>query len=170
VRKDDCYRLGRVIKTHGLRGEVSVLLEADYPGTYQKTESVFLQQDGKLVPYFVESIQINSNKALIKFEDVNSVEAAAGLIKSEVYLPLSLLPKLPEGEYYLHDLVGCEVFEKDQKVGSVKEVMDLNGNELLNVNHDGKEVLIPIQDEILTKVSISENRLEVVLPEGLLDL
>ncbi|MBC6401040.1 MAG: 16S rRNA processing protein RimM [Ekhidna sp.] len=170
MRQDNCYRLGKVIKTHGLKGEVSILLEVDYPDEYQNLESVFLQQNGKLVPFFIESIQTNSNKAITKFEEVDSVEAAAGLVKSEIYLPISLLPKLPEGKYYFHDLGGCEVFENNRKIGSVKEVIGLNGNEFLNVDHDGKEVLIPIKDEILTKVLVKEKRLEVALPEGLLEL
>jgi len=170
MKKDDCYQLGEVIKTHALKGEVSIHLDVDFPQEYQELESVFLLQEGKLVPFFIESIQINSNKALVKFEDIDSIEAASDLVKCEAYLPLSFLPQLPEGEYYFHDLVGCKVFENDKLLGTVKEVIDLNGNELLNVDHDGKEVLVPIKDEILTNVSISKKRLDVSLPEGLLDL
>ena len=133
-------------------------------------ESVFLLKQGKLVPFFIETIQINSNKALVKFEEVDAIEDASELVKCEVYLPLTYLPELKEGEYYFHDLVGCEVFENDVLLGTVKEVIDLNGNELLNVIHNGKEVLIPIKDEILLKVSINKKRLDVELPDGLLDL
>ena len=170
MKQDDCYQLGEVIKTHGLKGEVSILLDVDFPNEYQNLESVFVLQDGKLIPFFIESIQINSNKALVKFEDVDTIETASELVKSKIYLPLSLLPKLPEGEYYFHDLVDCQVFEKNVRIGVVKEVIDLNGNELLNVDHNGKEVLIPLKDEILTKVLIEKKRLEVELPDGLLDL
>lgn len=170
MKQDDCYQLGEVIKTHGLKGEVTLLLDVDFPNEYQNLESVFLLRDGRLVPFFIESIQINYNKALTKFEEIDSIELASELVKSEIYLPLSLLPELPDGEYYFHDLVGCEIFEKNVRIGVVKEVIDLNGNELLNVDHDGKEVLIPLKDEILTKVLIKKKRLEVELPDGLLDL
>ncbi|MDE0471828.1 MAG: ribosome maturation factor RimM [Ekhidna sp.] len=170
MRQDDCYRLGKVIKPHGIKGKIKILLEVDRPDEYQNLASVFLQQKEKLVPFFVESIQINSNIALTKLEDIDSIETAIELVKSEIYLPLSLLPKLLESEYYFHDLVDCEVFENNQKIGTVKEVINLNGNDLLSMDHNGKEVLIPINDEILPRVSIKEKRLEVMLPEGLLTL
>ena len=170
MKLDDCYQLGEVIKTHGLKGEVSILLDVDFPQEYQELESVFLLNSGKLVPFFIDTIQINSNKALVKFEDVDSIETAVELVKCKAYLPLTYLPELPEGDYYFHDLIGCEVFEENKKIGVVKEVVDLNGNELLNVDRGEKEVLIPMKEGILASVSVKNKRLDVSLPDGLLDL
>ena len=169
MKVDDCYQLGEVIKTHGLKGEVSILLDVDFPNDYKNLESVFLQQSGKLIPFFIDSIQINGNKALLKFEDVDSIESASELIKSKIYLPLSFLPELDEG-YYYHDLVGCEVFEDDNLLGQVKEVIDLSGNQLLSVIKEDREMLIPMKDEILQSVDAKAKRIEVELPDGLLDL
>lgn len=170
MRQDDCYQLGEVIKTHGLNGEVSISLEVDFPDEYQDLESVFLEQSGKLVPFFIDTIQINHNKALVKFEEIDSLDQAKELVKSKLYLPLSLLPDMEEGQYYFHDLAGCEVFEGNQPIGTAKEVIDLNGNQLLSVDAQGKEVLIPLKDEILLSVDIKARKINVKLPEGLLDL
>lgn len=170
MKLDDCYQLGEVIKTHGLHGEVSILLDVDFPDEYQNLESVFLHQKGKLVPFFIESIQIAANKAITKFEDIDSIESASELVKCELYLPLANLPQLPEGSYYFHDLVDCEVFEKDVSYGKVKEVIDLSGNELLSVVHESRELLIPLNEEILKGVDLKNRRIEVALPDGLLDL
>ena len=170
MRQDDCYQLGEVIKTHGLNGEVSISLEVDFPNKYQNLESVFLEQQGKLVPFFIDSIQINGNKALVGFEDVDNIDHAKELIKAKLYLPLSSLPKLSKGQYYFHDLVQCEVFEGSKRLGIVKEVIDLNGNQLLAIDSDGKEILIPLKDEILKHVDVDTKRIEAVLPEGLLDI
>ena len=170
MKQDDCYQLGEVIKTHGLNGELSIHLDVDFPEEYQNLESVFLLQSGKLIPFFIDYIQIQGNKALIKFEDVDSIESASELSKNELYLPLSSLPELPEESYYFHDLIGCEVFEKNKKIGSIKEVIDLNSNELLNVINGEKEILIPLKDEILKNVDIQAKRVDVELPAGLLDL
>ncbi|WP_436517701.1 ribosome maturation factor RimM [Ekhidna sp. To15] len=170
MKQDDCYQLGEVIKTHGLTGEVSISLEVDYPDEYKNLESVFLEQQGKLVPFFIDTIQINKNKALVKFEDVDSIDNAKSLIKSKLFLPLNTLPELAPGQYYFHDLIGCEIFEADLKIGEIKEVVDLNGNQLLVVDFKSKEILIPFKDEILTDVDTKAKKVKVSLPDGLLDL
>ena len=169
MREDDCYQVGEVIKTHGLNGEVSIFLDVDFPEDYQNLESVFLRQEGKLVPFFIESISINEKRALVKFEDVNSLEEAENILKSTLFLPLSQLPKLKSGFYY-HDLVGCEIVENSDNLGTVISVYDLSGNNLLAADINGKEVLIPLSDELLLKVDIPNKRIEVSLPDGLLDL
>ena len=170
MKQDDCYQLGEVIKTHGLHGEVSISLEVDFPNEYQELESVFLEQKERLIPFFIDTIQINQNKALVKFEDINSIDDAKALVKSKLYLPLSSLPELENGQYYFHDLIDCEVFEGDKRLGSIKEVIDLNGNQLLTVESNGKEILIPLKDEILTEVDLKSKKVIVNLPDGLLDV
>ena len=170
MRTDDCYQLGEVIKTHGLKGEVSIFLDVDLPTEYENLESVFLHTRGKLIPFFIEWIQINGKKALVKFEDVDSIESATNLVKAALYLPLTNLPALPDGGYYYHDLIGCHVFEGQLNLGVVKEVIDLSGNQLLSIAKDGKELLIPMKDEVLTKVNLKEKVILVDLPEGLIDL
>lgn len=170
MKQDDCYQLGEVIKTHGLNGEVNISLEVDFPDEYQNLESVFLEQQGKLVPFFIDTIQINNNRALVKFDDIDSLDDAKDIVKAKLYLPLSSLPELEKGQYYFHDLIDCEVFENNMKLGIVKEVIDLNGNQLLAIDADSKEILIPLKDEILTNVDTPNKRLEVSLPDGLLDI
>lgn len=170
MRQDDCYQLGEVIKTHGLNGEVSISLEVDYPDEYQNLESVFLEQQGKLIPFFIETIQINKSRALVKFDDIDSLDEAKTIVKSKLFLPLNSLPELTPGQYYFHDLIGCEVFEENSKLGKIKEVIDLNGNQLLVVDFESKEMLIPLKDEILTKVDTKSKIVNVSLPNGLLDL
>ena len=170
MRQDDCYQLGEVIKTHGLNGEVGIILDVDFPDEYQNLESVFLEQQGKLIPFFIDTIQVNNNKALVKFEDIDSLDSAKTIVKSKLYLPLSSLPSLENGQYYFHDLVDCEVFEEKSKHGNVKEVVDLSGNQLLVVEADDKEILIPLKDEILISVDTTNKKIQVSLPDGLLDI
>lgn len=170
MKVEDCYQLGEVIKTHGLNGEVSIHLDVDVPQIYEDLESVFLLQSGKLVPFFIETLQINGNKALVKFEEVDTIDRAASLVKSEIYLALSALPELPDGGYYFHDLIGCTVNEGEEEIGLVKEVIDLSANRLLVVMKESKEILIPLKEEIVTNVDVHEKTIEVNLPEGLLDL
>ncbi|MEQ9405328.1 MAG: ribosome maturation factor RimM [Cyclobacteriaceae bacterium] len=169
MQLDDCYQLGEVIKTHGLHGEVSIHLDVDFPEEYNELESVFLKREGKLVPFFIDTIQINGNKALVKLEEVDSIDDAKALVKSEIYLPLSFLPKLKEG-FYFHDLVDCEVYENDQLIGKVINVYDQGSNQLMEVVANEKEILIPLTDSILQSVDVDRRKVVVSLPDGLLDL
>lgn len=167
---DDCYLLGEVIKTHGLNGEVSVFLDVDLPESYKNLESVFLKQEGILVPFFIETLQINGDRALVKFEDVESLNEAKEFVKSELYLPLASLPKLPDGGYYFHELVGCVVHDSQKEVGVVKNVLEFGNQQLLEIENENKEHLIPLTDGIIKETDIPNKRIIVSLPEGLLDL
>lgn len=170
MRVDDCYQLGYVIKTHGLRGEVQLMLDVDDPSVYENLESMFLLQKGALVPFFLEHIQVNGKKALAKFEDIDAIEDASPLVGLETYLPLEFLPELPEGKYYFHQLVGLEVREDNKPLGIAQQVFENGPQVLLSVDHDGTEVLIPVNDEIIKKVDFNTNEIHVALPEGLLDV
>lgn len=170
MKVEDCYQLGYVIKTHGLNGEVQLFLDVDNPQEYQNLESVFIKQGNGLVPFFLEHIQINAKKSLAKFEDIDSIEEAERLISSELYLPLSFLPELPEGEYYLHQLVGLTVYDQDNELGKVEQVFEMGPQNLISVNHQGKEILIPIRDEIIIKADFENQKLITKLPEGLIDV
>lgn len=171
MREDDCYQLGEVIKTHGLKGEVSVRLDVDYPEEYSELESVFLQKEGKLIPFFIESFHLQASNALVKFEDVDTINQAKTLVKALLFLPLSNLPELEEDSYYFHDLIDCMVCEDEKELGLVKSVHDLSGNQLLEVEmKGGKEVLIPMSDQVMLKVDKEGRKIHVSLPDGLLDI
>ncbi len=170
MRVDDCYQLGYVIKTHGLRGEVQLFLDVDDPSEYTELESMFVMQKQALVPFFLEYIQVSGKKAIGKFEDIDSIESASELVACEIYLPLNNLPELEEGQYYFHQLVGMTMMEGDKEIGKVLEVYEASAQNLISVDHQGKEVLVPILDEIIQKVDREKKEVQVKLPEGLLDI
>ena len=96
----DCFFLGKITKPFGLKGEVIFFLDVDEPSDYAGMDSVFVEVKNQLVPYFIESIRINGNKATVKFEDLAAEEALA-LVGCDLYLPLKLLPKLTGKKFYL---------------------------------------------------------------------
>lgn len=172
MNKDQCFQVGRIAKVHGLRGEVNVVLDVDYPEDYEGLEHLFLEQKGRLAPFFLEHFVIQpGGKALAKFEDLNSLEQVESLVGSEVFLPLAELPELKEDQYYYHELIGFEVFDETKGlIGPVQIIYDLETQDLLGVTHQGKEVLIPIQDGIIQKVDKAAKKVYCQLPEGLLDI
>lgn len=172
MNKDNCFQLGYIAKVHGLHGEVGIVLDVDYPEDYEDLKHVFVEQKSRLVPFFLEHFVVShSNKVLAKFEDFDTVEDAEKLVGSAIYLPLSELEPLEEDQYYYHELIGFEVIDKSLgKIGEVKVIYDLETQDLLGVEHKGKEVLIPIQDQIVLKVDKTEKKVYCLLPEGLLDI
>lgn len=172
MNKDNCFQLGYIAKVHGLHGEVGIVLDVDYPEDYEDLKHVFVEQKSRLVPFFLEHFVVShSNKVLAKFEDYDTVEDATKLVGSALYLPLSELEPLPEDQYYYHELIGFEVIDESLgKIGEVKVIYDLETQDLLGVEHKGKEVLIPIQDQIVLKVDKAEKKVYCLLPEGLLDI
>ena len=172
MNKDQCFQIGRIAKVHGLRGEVNVVLDVDYPEDYEGLEHLFLEQKGRLVPFFLEHFVIQpGGKALAKFEELDTIESVEGLVGGEAYLPLTELPQLEEGQYYFHELIGFEVIDETLGlIGPVQIIYDLETQDLLGVTHQGKEVLIPIQDGIISKVDKAAKKVYCQLPDGLLDI
>ena len=173
MRVDDCYQLGYVIKTHGLQGEVSILLDVDFPEAYENLESVFVASAGSemLVPFFVEHLVIRQNKALVKFEEVDTIEQAEKLLKAQLYLPLASLPPLEGDQYYYHEVIGFTVTDREHgQLGTVQDVYESTGQDMIVMQYQEKEVLIPINDDIVQRVDKTQQVVHVTLPEGLLEV
>ncbi len=170
MRVEDCYQLGYVTKTHGLKGEIQIFLDADAPEVYNKLESMFVLQNNTLIPFFIDTIQVNRDKALVKLDDVDELADAKALVSSEIYLPLSFLPALPQGEYYFHEIVGFELYDNDALIGKVTNVLTHTAQTLLAVDANGVEVLVPLTDEVVKKVDLGTKKINAVLPDGLLDI
>lgn len=167
---DECYQFGNVVKTHGLRGEIVFVLDVDAPEDYRNLESVFIDINGKLVPFFIKSFNLQGDRAIVALEDTDSIEDAEPLIGKDLYLPLKNLPKLANGKYYYHELVGLEVYNEDELLGKVTEVFEMPTTHLLGVDHKGTEILIPLEDEIILSVDLEQGKIITRLPDGLLDV
>jgi len=168
---DDCYELGNVIKTHGLNGEISILLDVDDPSQYTKLESVFVDINEKLIPFFIETIHLQKeNKALVALEDVEDIDTAKELVGKRLFLPLSFLPKLKSNQYYFHQLAGFEVYDNEKLIGKVLSVYELPQNNLLAIDHEGIEILVPLDDGIIASVDLDTKTIKANLPDGLIDV
>jgi 16S rRNA processing protein RimM len=171
MKIEDCFEFGYVAKLHGYKGEVVLVLDVDDPSAYKSLDSIFIQLKGKLVPYFVEALRLQGDKATVKLEDVDSQEAAQALVGSALFLPLNKLPQLAEDQFYYHDIIGYRLVDASLgPLGEVTDVYELPQQAVLAMNYQGKEVLVPISGEIVTRANHASKELEVNLPEGLLDI
>lgn len=172
MRVEDCFYLGKIVSKYSFKGEVLVKLDTDEPETYQNMESVFVQIGQNLVPFFIERCRLHkSNLLRIDFEDVKDEQAADNIMGSELYLPLTLLPKLEGGKFYYHEVIGFSIIDEVHgDIGKIQSVNDSAAQELFEVLKDGKKLLIPISDEIIKKVDKSAEKIHVRTPEGLVEL
>lgn len=169
---DACFQLGYIVRTHGTKGQVVAFFDVDFPEEYDEMESVFLLINGKLVPFFIDDLNPqDKGKSIIKFEDVNTVADAEKLKGVSLYLPLNQLPELDEDQFYFHEVIGYTVVDEQLgELGTVETFFDLPNQDLLAMNYQGHEVLIPVQDEIVLRTDKAERKIYVNLPEGLLDV
>lgn len=172
MNKADCFHLGYIAKLHGYKGEVSLFLDVSNPLDYDSLDSIFIDIDNHLTPFFIESIKLKQKGfAAIRLEGVNDENTARNLLRKNVYLPEKILPELDGINFYDHEVVGFKIIDKSYgEVGILKGVIDLEVNPLLQVMNGTKEVLIPLLDGLVTKVDREKQELNIVAPEGLIDL
>lgn len=171
MRKEDCYLLGRITKTHGLAGNVILKLDTDQPEFYDKVESLLIEINGLLVPFFVEKQQwTKDNSKIISFKNSN-LQIAEQTVNKDVYMPLSTLPELKGNQFYYHEVVGFEVKDHNNvSFGKIIAVNDQTAQHYFILNLDGKEVIVPIIKDWITDVDRDSKIIAMNLPEGLLDV
>ncbi|MCP4484560.1 MAG: 16S rRNA processing protein RimM [Flavobacteriaceae bacterium] len=172
MQKEDCFYLGKIVKKYSFKGELLVKLDTDDPSTYTKMESVFIDKNKSLIPFFIERSSLHKSTLLrVKFEDIDSEEDADKLLKSELYLPLEFLPQLTGNKFYYHEIVGFEAEDLSfGLVGIVKGVNDTTNQAILEIDRNGSEILIPLIDDFIKNVDREQKKIILAVPEGLIDI
>ncbi|MEI7727734.1 MAG: ribosome maturation factor RimM [Bacteroidota bacterium] len=172
MNKDDFYYLGKVLKTHGNKGQVMVHLDVDDPETYETLESVYLDLHGERIPFFIASLDLKHNrKAVVKFQDFDTLEDAESLQGLEMYLPITELPPLKGNRFYYHEIIGFGVVDQNHgDIGVIADILELPHQALFQIRHGDKEILIPIVDEIIQKVDRKKKLLLIEAPAGLIEI
>jgi 16S rRNA processing protein RimM len=172
---DECYQLGSIGKTHGLKGFVMAFMDVDDLDDYRKLKSVYLElptAPGKLTEYAVEKLQPHAdNRALLKLKGFDTIEAAEPLRNAKLYRPLSELPQLEEDQFYFHDVIGYRVIDEALgELGTVEAFYEMPQQDLMGMRYQGQEILVPVVGEVVSRADHAAKKLFVSLPEGLLDV
>ena len=172
MRKEDCFYLGRIVRKHSFKGEVVIKLDTDEPELYQEMESVYVDFGNNLVPFFIEKSSLHKgNQLRVRFEDMNSEADADAILKSDIYLPLTLLPALSGDKFYFHEVIGYKVIDIFfGEVGTIVRIINTAAQPLFEIDNNGKEVFIPMIDNFIKKVDKVNKVIQVETPEGLIDL
>ena len=171
MKKEECYFLGKITRRLGLHGNVFLKLDTDQPEMYNKLDTIFVDINGLLVPFFVAKQAWSKGETLI-ISFKNSTEALVDqVVGKDIYLPLSGLPKLTGNKFYYHEVVGFEIREEDGKsCGIIESINDQTGQHYFVLTLAGKQIVIPIIREWILELNREEKFLKMSLPEGLMDV
>jgi 16S rRNA processing protein RimM len=173
VSWDDLALVGRIARAHGIRGQVIVNPETDFPQErFQPGAELFLLGPGGTVEAVsITSVRFQHDRPVIGLRGVDDMTAASKLAGRELRVPAETLAPLPPGSFYRHDLVGCVVLTRDdRRVGVVKEIEGPMERSRLVVETARGDVLIPMADAICTTIDTVKKRIVIEPPEGLLEL
>ncbi len=161
--------IGRILRPHGVRGEMRTLIMTDFPERFMNTEEVFfLSPNRKNVErHTIEGARFHANCILLKFPGIDTPEKVAEYRDWLITVPQDDLVELEEGEYWHFQLEGLSVVDDEGKrLGTLKEVVETPGHDLYAVQPDkGKEMLIPAVKEYILKVDLDKGIMVVKLPE-----
>jgi 16S rRNA processing protein RimM len=172
MRKEDCFYLGKIVSKFSFKGELLIKLDTDEPDLYENMESVFVEVNKNLVPYFILQSKLHKSDLLrVRFEDVKNEEEADELIGKHLFLPLSLLPKLEGNKFYYHEIIGFKAVDLNKGgFGIITAVKENAAQPLIQIDNQGKEILIPLIDNFIVKVDRANQTFTFNTPEGLIDM
>jgi 16S rRNA processing protein RimM len=169
---DEMALVGRIARTHGLRGQMVVNLETDFPDErFRPGSELFIRRGGSVEALTVSSMRLQGDRPVIAVEGIRTIDEAEQLAGLELRIPVDRLQPLPGGMFYHHDLVGCRVETVGgTAIGVVRDVDTASGGSRLVVDGPDGEVQIPIAAEICRRIEPAAKRIVIDPPEGLLEL
>jgi len=170
---EECFQLGHISRLHGYKGSVVAFFDTDRPEAYTTLESVLIENDGELIPFFIEDLSRNSKgHFILTFEDL-TLEEAQSYIGAELYLPLNLLPPLNGKQFYFHEVLSFSVYDKAAGlIGRLEAMLDSGGSQPLFkiISAEAKEILVPAIDDFIESIDRAKKEIHLILPEGLLEV
>jgi 16S rRNA processing protein RimM len=169
MENSDMLRVGIVINTHGIRGEVKLYPTTDDVNRFHKGLVLYLDTKQGAKPVTVSSVKHFKNLVILKFEGIDSINDIEKYKGCDLYVSREDAIPLAEGEYYVCDLVDCEVVEEDgMRVGTLVDVMTTGANDVYIVKTDaGREILLPVIPDCIKAVDIAAKKVTVFLMPGL---
>lgn len=162
--------IGKIVATHGIKGEIVLKHVLGKKTDFKNTEAIFIETQNQHLPFFHEKgIAKNDVETIIKLEGIDTKEAAAKLLQKKVWLTINDFENRVSKKAPVN-LLGFMVIENNNKLGEVKAVIEQPHQILLEVIINNKEALIPLHDESLKKIDRKKKEVQVILPEGLLEI
>ena len=160
--------VGKVVKTHGVRGALKVRPYGETLGEMGAGEKLFFTEDGAQLHLTLVSLRAQKKGWIAEFEEIETFDRAQALTGKEIFIDKDRLPSLSEGEYYHFQLIGLSVETKEgELLGTLSAIFETPGNDVYVVESGEKELLIPAIEDVIREVDLQRKKLIVDLPEGL---
>lgn len=166
-------KVGKIVNTHSLRGEVKVISSTDFEEQrFEKGTELLITRGNQVVKEVtVESYRTHKNNLLVKFVGIDSIEEAEKLKNLQIKIDSDNIGELEENEFYFHEIIGCEVFDENGKsLGEISEILTPGANDVwVMKSQNGKEILIPYIEDVVKKIDVENKKIDIEVMEGLID-
>lgn len=165
------YRIGKIINTHGLNGEVKVQQVTDFTELFNVGQLIYIDINGSETEFIIEQQRTHKHHHLIRFKGVESIEDAERLKGFNIKVKEEQLPNLEENQFHYHEIIGCHMYTMSgELVGEIVNILSPGANDVWVVkSDDGKEYLIPYIDDVVKNVNVSDKKVMIEPMEGLLE-
>lgn len=169
--KKNQLEIGRIINTHGIRGEVKVMPLTDDPRRFERLAWVYINDNHTLKKFYIQRVKYQKNNVIVKFKELDSINDAEPFRNCMLVIDREMAVDLPPDTYFICDLIGLQVkTDQGQELGEIIDVMSAGGNDVYVVKGSSeKEILIPAIKQVVLKVDIEQGFVIVKLLEGLMD-
>lgn len=166
-------KVGKIVNTHSLKGEVKVISSTDFEEErFKKGSKLLITRGNQLIrEVVVQSYRNHKNFLLVKFEGIDSVEEAEKLKNLQIKIDSDEVGELEENEFYFHEIIGCQVFdENDRNLGEIIDILTPGANDVWVIKgEEGKEILIPYIEDVVKQIDITNKKVNIKVMEGLID-
>ncbi len=162
--------IGKIVNTHGLRGEVKIVPWTDYPDDFERIKNVCIKMRDKSMDCTIKSVKYQKNNIIVGFKEIKDINEAELWKNAVVYASREELGDLPEGVYYVADLIGMQVYDNDnnETIGEIADVLKTGSNDVYVVKRaDKKDLLLPVIDDVVLDVDTEKRIVSVHIMEGL---
>ena len=168
----DLLEVGKIVNTHGLRGEVKVVPLTDYPEVFEDIDFVYVKKKSEYERLDVKGIKYQKNNLIVRFSQITDINMAEKYKNQVIYAEREILGELPEGVYYIADLIGLDIVTEDgEKIGTVSDVFNTGSNDIYEVKREGKKnLLLPVIDDVVLNIDVDGGKITVRMMDGLEDL
>ena len=164
-------RVGKITTTHGHRGALKVVPYTDYPERFEELERVYLVDGDLKLDFTIKSVKYQKDNLILEIEEIADMDQAEKYKGKYLFIAEDQLRKLPEGRYYIFELIGLEVYEKEELLGKITDVIQTGSNDVYVVRRGQgkKDILIPALKQVVKDIDLEKKRMQVELLEGTLD-